>query len=72
MGKITMVSKELVEELRVIIKEEYGRGIDYQQASQIANGLVGYFSLLAKLNRRIINDEYNNEKHEKRESEEEN
>lgn len=44
-----MVSKELIQELQTIIREDYGREVSYQQASSIANDLVGYFDLLAKL-----------------------
>lgn len=40
-------SKELVLELQIIVKEDYGREIDFQQASLIANDLVGYFDTLA-------------------------
>lgn len=43
------VSKELILELQAIIKEDYGREVDFQQASSIGNGLVDYFDLLAKL-----------------------
>jgi len=57
-----MVSKDLVKELQTIIFEEYGKKLSFQKVSLIANGLVGYFSLLAKLNRRIINnDDYEND-----------
>lgn len=44
------VSKKLILELQIIISEDYGREIDFSQASSIANGLVEYFDLLAKLN----------------------
>jgi len=51
-----MVSKELVKELQTIISEEYGRKVSFKQASDIANGLVGYFDLLAKVDYRIKHD----------------
>jgi hypothetical protein len=43
------VSKEHILELQQIIKEDYGREVSFAQASEIGNGLVGYFDLLAKL-----------------------
>ncbi len=46
------VSKELILELQTIIKEDYEREIDFSQASSIANGLVDYFDLLAKMHHR--------------------
>jgi hypothetical protein len=50
------ISKEHILELQIIIKEAYGRDIDFSQASLIANDMVGYFDLLAKLNHQ--NNEY--------------
>jgi hypothetical protein len=44
------VSKERILELQTIIKEDYGREIDFSHASSIAHDMVGYFDLLAKLN----------------------
>jgi len=55
-----MINKKLVQELQAIIKEEYGRELNFNEASEIANGLVEYFDLLAKVNHRIKND-YENE-----------
>jgi len=45
-----MVSQQLLNELQEIIKEEYGQDLDMDKISQIGNGLVGYFDLLAKMN----------------------
>lgn len=47
-----MISQQLVKELRIIIKEEYSRDLSIQEASKLANNLVGYFDLLAKINYR--------------------
>ena len=47
-----VLSKELVFELQVILKEDYEQEVDFQQASLIANNLVGYFDLLAKMHHR--------------------
>ena len=44
-----MVSPELVEELRIIIKEEYLVNLEPQEASEIANTLVNFFTLLTKI-----------------------
>ena len=55
--KIMPVSKDLVLELQQIIKEEYDRDISLTEASEIANGLVGYFDLLAKIDSRNKNEE---------------
>lgn len=43
------VSEELVVELQTIIRDDYGQELEFRQASLLANGLVGYFDLLAKL-----------------------
>ncbi len=44
-----MVSAELVEELRMIIKEDYQLDLEPQEASDVANTLVSFFELLAKI-----------------------
>jgi hypothetical protein len=44
-----MVSQQLLNELKEIIKEEYGQDLEMDKISQIGNGLVGYFDLLAKI-----------------------
>ena len=44
-----MVSQQLLNELKEIIKEEYGQDLEMEKVSQIGNGLVGYFDLLAKM-----------------------
>ena len=45
-----MVSKKRLEELRIIIREEYGREVTDVELFKIGNGVVDYFSLLAKMN----------------------
>jgi len=47
-----MVSQKLIKELKYIIKEEYGRDLSLQDTTKIANGLVGYYDMLAKINYR--------------------
>lgn len=49
---MTQISKELITELQTIIREEYGKEISFPEVSEIANGLVGYFDLLAKIHHR--------------------
>ncbi len=44
-----MVSPELVEELRLIIKEDYQVDLKPHDASEVANTLVSIFELLAKI-----------------------
>ncbi|NTV40777.1 MAG: hypothetical protein HGA61_00690 [Candidatus Moranbacteria bacterium] len=44
-----MVSQQLLNELKEIIKQEYGQDLEMEKISQIGNGLVGYFDLLAKI-----------------------
>ena len=44
-----MVSQQLIEELKTIIKEDYGKDLEIKQVAQIANSLVGYFDLLTKI-----------------------
>ena len=48
-----MVSQQLLQELKEIIKEEYGRDLEAESVSVIGNGLVSYFDLLAKTHHEI-------------------
>ena len=50
-----MLSDAKIEELRKIIAENYGRDLTQEQAADIANTLVSYFDLLAKIKHRINN-----------------
>ncbi len=43
-----MVSEARIKELQLIIKEEYGEDISYEETSILANILVRYFSNLEK------------------------
>jgi len=49
-----MVSQKLILELQQIIKEEYGKELSISDVSEIANGMVGYFNLLAKIHHRDV------------------
>ena len=56
---MAQVSKERILELQQIIKEDYDREVSFSEASEIANGLVGYFDLLAKLYHQIKSEPAN-------------
>lgn len=47
-----MVSKQLLEELRMIIKEDYGVELQPQDLSEVGNSLVEYFELLIKIDQK--------------------
>ena len=53
---MSRVSKERILELQTIIKEEYDRTVSFEEASKIANGLVGYFDTLAKIYHKTKHD----------------
>ena len=44
-----MVSQRLIEELKVIIKEEFGVELDAEATKEVANTLVSYFDVLSKV-----------------------
>lgn len=43
------LSKETIEELKKILKKDYGQNLSTQEATEVANNLVGYFDLMAKI-----------------------
>jgi hypothetical protein len=43
-------------ELKIIINEDYGKELDDIEINQIANNLVAYFDLLSKINFKIKNE----------------
>ena len=45
-----MLSKQLLNELKIILKEEYNLELTYGELVNLAHRLVGFFDLLAKLN----------------------
>jgi len=49
-----MLSPATIEELRKIIAEDYGRNLTQAQAENIANTMVRYFDLLAKIKHREV------------------
>lgn len=44
-----MVSNELLEELKIILKEDYQLEVDQTHLFDIANSLVGFFDLLLRM-----------------------
>lgn len=53
------LKKATIEELRQIIAEDYGRELTFGEVEVIANGLVGYFDILAKIYHRGQNKSKN-------------
>lgn len=53
-----MLNSQIIEELKVIIKEDYGRDFSFSEVTEIADGLIGYFDLLGQIYHRekIKND----------------
>ena len=58
-----MLSQALLDELRLILKEDYGQDLTPEQVFEVGNTLVGYFDLLAKFSQK------NKDKNEEREME---
>jgi len=56
-----MISQNLLDELRIIIKEDYGKDLEMKEIAQIANNLVDYFNLLAKIYHQIKTQNDDNE-----------
>lgn len=56
-----MVSAELVEELRMIIKEDYQLNLEPQEALDVANTLVSFFELLVKIDSESEGEDNNEE-----------
>lgn len=51
---VTMaISKETILEFQRAVKEEYGREISFEEASEMTRDLVAYFDTLAKINHRM-------------------
>ena len=44
-----MVEEKFIQELKQFIKNECDKDVSLQEASEIANGLVGWYDLLAKI-----------------------
>lgn len=55
-----MLSQATIKELQQILKEEYGRDVNLTDAATIAQELVGYYDLLAKIYHREKTENNNN------------
>ena len=49
-----MISRERIEELQKILKEDYGKNLDYKVVAGVASALTSYFDSLDKINRRSL------------------
>lgn len=57
------ISETTIQELKQILKEDYGRDVTQAEASEITRTLVSYFDLLAKIYHREKNkNNYDNNK----------
>ncbi|KKR13387.1 MAG: hypothetical protein UT40_C0018G0032 [Candidatus Woesebacteria bacterium GW2011_GWA1_39_21b] len=54
-----MLSKALLAELKLILKEEFNLEFNDDEVAKLARNLVGYFSLLAKIHYRNQENEAN-------------
>lgn len=52
-----MVSDKLIKELQEIIKNRYGRDLNFQEVSKIGNDLVEVFDVLAEIDFKEKQDE---------------
>jgi len=58
------MNRQLIKELKIIIKEDYKKNLEIKEVTQIANNLVSYFNLLAKIRHREekLENKYDNNK----------
>ncbi len=55
------ISEETIQEMRQVLKEEYGKDFTYAETSEILKSLTGYFDLLARIHHRMVNkNDYDN------------
>lgn len=54
-----MISQTLLNELSVIIEQDYGVKLRPKEVSELGNNLVGFFELLLKIEGRSKNDNEN-------------
>jgi len=52
-----MLSPQTIEELRQILREEYGRDLTLEETRIIATTTVSYFDLLARMQHSTISDQ---------------
>lgn len=57
------ISEATIQELKQILKEDYGKEVTQAEVSEIARTLVGYFDLLAKIyHREKVKNNYDDNK----------
>ena len=56
-----MLKESSLQELRKILKEDYGLDISLEESTEIARVLLNYYGLLAKIDAREINLEPKND-----------
>lgn len=56
------ISEATIQELKQILREDYGKVVTQAEASEIAYTLVGYFDLLAKIYHRETTKNNNDDK----------
>ncbi len=56
-----MLSEPIIQELREIIKRDYGREISFEEASEIAHGLVRGFDLMSKIHAKMSSNSDKND-----------
>jgi len=44
-----MIGQRLIEKLKIITREDYGKDLSIREATELAEGLLGYFNLLARM-----------------------
>jgi hypothetical protein len=54
-----MLSRTLLNELKQILQEDYNLLLTDEEVAKLGNNLVGYFTLLAKIQNRIQSNENN-------------
>ena len=57
-----MLSEQTIQELRQILKDDYGKDVTFTEASNIAHVMIGYFDLLGKIFHKNQQNEYEKEK----------
>lgn len=48
-----LIREETIKQFREAVKEEYGRDISTQEASEILYGIANYLHILGRIDRRI-------------------
>ena len=49
-----MISQSLITEFQQALKEDYGKDVDFDEASKLLASLVDYYDQLARMDRKIL------------------